>query len=297
MTRPPEAVVACLRAAGLVADAPWQPLQGGRCNRLWRVGGRVVKLYRPGGGVSPLFANAPDAEAAALDYLAGSGLAPPLRGRIETPSGSCLVYDHQPGRAWRAAPGAVGRVLARLHALRGPQLATDPGGAARLIRQTRAILAGCGGAAARWLAARAPGPGAPPLRRLSLVHGDAVPGNIISTRAGPVLIDWQSPARGDPCGDLALFLSPAMQALYRGRPLSAAERARFLGGYGDAATRARYRALAPLLHWRIAAHCLWRAQRGTPGYRRAFEFERAALPRPSRAQPPAPPCHSRRRAT
>ncbi len=277
--RPPADLAGRLRAARLVEDAAWHTLRGGRSNRLWRVGARVVKLYRPGGRVSPLFANAPHAEAAVLDHLAGTGLAPRLRGRIWTPAGDCVVYDYQPGASWRAGPAPVGRLLARLHALRGPALEADPGGAARLIRHTRAMLAACGGAAARRLAAQAPRPAAPPLRRLALVHGDAVPGNVIVTRDGPVLIDWQCPARGDPCTDLALFLSPAMQHLYRGRPLADAERAAFLAAYGAPATRIRYRALAPLLHWRIAAHCLWRARRGAPGFRRAFDLERAALRR------------------
>jgi aminoglycoside phosphotransferase (APT) family kinase protein len=117
-----------------------------------------------------------------------------------------------------------------------------------------------------------PDPGVPPPARPRLVHGDAVPGNLIATPAGAVVaIDWQCPAAGDPADDLSLFLSPAMQRLYRGAPLSAGERARFLAAYPDRTTVERFLALEPLLAWRIAAHCRWRARRGEADYARVAE--------------------------
>jgi hypothetical protein len=68
-----------------------------------------------------------------------------------------------------------------------------------------------------------------------------------------------------------------MQQLYRGRPLSAGETAAFLAAWPRGAEVARYRLLAPLLHWRLAAHCAARARRGDAGYGDALRLELAAL--------------------
>ncbi|MDZ7906962.1 MAG: aminoglycoside phosphotransferase family protein, partial [Gemmobacter sp.] len=74
----PPPVLARLRAMlpDLAAE-PAVPLRGGRCNRLWRIGSVVAKLYASG-SARPLFPNDPLAEAAALQALAGTGLAPGL---------------------------------------------------------------------------------------------------------------------------------------------------------------------------------------------------------------------------
>lgn len=74
-----------------------------------------------------------------------------------------------------------------------------------------------------------------------------------------------------------MFLSPAMQALYGGHDLSADDRDAFLSAYGDLAIATRYKKLAPLFHWRMAAHCLWKSQRGERDYTPAIELELAAL--------------------
>ena len=76
-----------------------------------------------------------------------------------------------------------------------------------------------------------------------------------------------------PPEDLAAFLSPAMHWLYTGSCLTADQSATFLAGYPDAITRARYAALAPVLHWRIAAHCAWKARRGDADYAQALRLE------------------------
>ena len=82
---------------------------------------------------------------------------------------------------------------------------------------------------------------------------------------------------GDPCEDLAILLSPAMQHVYRGTPLSADERDALFDGYADTEIIDRYQTLAPLFHWRMAAYCLWRVKRGAPEYAEGFELERVAL--------------------
>ena len=122
-----------------------------------------------------------------------------------------------------------------------------------------------------------------PSGRRRLVHGDPVPGNIVTGPGRAALIDWQCPALGDPAADLAIFASPAMQQVYRGAPLSEAESAAFLAAYPDEETVARYRALRPWYHWRMAAYCLFRAERGRAGYAAGLTLERAALPRYSPA--------------
>jgi aminoglycoside phosphotransferase (APT) family kinase protein len=262
---PPPALRAAAAAHLPAPQAPWRPLRGGRVNRLWRVGGAVVKQFDPAGD-SPLFPNSAADEAAALRFAAPQGLAPALRAA----GPDWVIRSHAPGRPWRSDPGLAARLLARLHALPPPaSFAPRPGGSAAILAQAAAI-------GAPWPAPADPGIG-PPARPAPL-HGDPVPGNILVHRGSALLIDWQCPAAGDPAEDIALFLSPAMQWLYRGAPLSADDTAAFLAAYGDAAAVARYRALAPLLHWRIAAHCAWRARRGDAGYARALRLEQALAP-------------------
>jgi thiamine kinase-like enzyme len=109
-----------------------------------------------------------------------------------------------------------------------------------------------------------------------LIHADAVAGNLIDGPGGVTLIDWQCPASGDPTEDLATFLSPAMQWLYRGRVLSPQETEAFLAAYPDPAVTDRYLRLQPLYRWRMAAHCLWKADRGAPDYEKALAAELAS---------------------
>jgi hypothetical protein len=66
-----------------------------------------------------------------------------------------------------------------------------------------------------------------------------------------------------------------MQVLYRGRPLTAEEGAAFLDAYPNRRTVERYLRLAPLLGWRIAAHCALRAARGDQGYAEALRLQLA----------------------
>lgn len=248
-----------------LSDAAWQPLAGGRVNRLWRVGAVVVKAY-DAAGASPLFPNDPEAEARALALAAPPGLAPPLAAH----GPGWNAYHYAAGTTWHEDPAQAARLLGRVHALAVPPGAfrTAPMGPDAVAPQARAIAAACRGTLP-------PMPDLPPIAAAipAFIHGDAVAGNLIVKGSEAVLIDWQCPALGDAVDDLATFLSPAMQHLYRGTPLTPAEAEAFLAAYPDPATIARYRAMAPLLHWRIAAHCLWRAERGAPGYQAALALE------------------------
>ena len=126
------------------------------------------------------------------------------------------------------------------------------------------------------------------VRRASLVHTDCGPGNLVRSRDGLVLIDWQCPGLGDPVEDIACFLSPAMMILYEQQPHSTRAVERFLGAYGQSAsgreTVARYRRDAAAWHYRIGGYCVWREDRlarrlpdVAARYRRALAAEIALL--------------------
>ena len=112
---------------------------------------------------------------------------------------------------------------------------------------------------------------------MCFLHGDPVAGNIVGNPEDWRLIDWQCPAIGDPCEDIALFLSPAMQMAYRGAPLSEGERQRFLATYPDPEITRRYQSLAAFYHWRMAAYCLWLDSRGDRAAGEGTEAEIAAM--------------------
>lgn len=286
-----------LAAQGLDVSAPL-PLQGGRSNRVWRTGyladgpmsdgpvsdgpvseGLVVKLYLAR-GKNPLFANDPQRESAALEALSGTGMVPPLAASGQFEGQHWLAYAHITGAPWQRDTAHVAQLLGRLHDQ--PEFSGLPkgvNGSVDLERQTRRILGCCSGdlnAVTEVLSLRPIGQ-VPPLESLALIHGDPVPGNLLSHDGTLTLIDWQCPQMGDPSEDLALFLSPAMQALYRGKPLSVAEEDGFLAAYPDPRMVGRYLALKPWFHWRMAAYCLWRSAAGEPRDRAALGLELAAL--------------------
>ena len=264
---PPDLLAALARQ--IAPGTPVTPIAGGRTNRVFAAGQVVVKLYQPQ-AASPLFPNDAEAEARALSVLAPFGLAPALRGK----GPGWLICDAVSGRTWRRDPAAAANALSRLH-----NLDPLPHGFRPLPMGGKALAADARRVAAH-VAGLPPLPDSAALTGLPaprLVHGDAVAGNMIEGPGGVVLIDWQCPGLGDPVEDLAAFLSPAMQSLYRGAPLNSEERAAFLTAYGERETLQRYHALAPVLHWRLAAHCLWRAARGDAGYAEAARLELAAL--------------------
>ncbi len=286
---PPAELIARLRRGGhLAADPDPVALEGGRINRVWRLRGvlydLVLKLYDPG-GATPLFANDPAREASCLAALAKSGLAPVLVAGDAQADRPWILYRHLPGARWADGVAPVARILARVHD-HAPldRLPTAPDGSAGITRQTLEILSLCRSSEAEDLRRCQPrgDVAASGLRRL--VHGDPVPGNIVMQAGRAALIDWQCPALGDPAGDLAIFTSPAMQQIYRGTPLSAAENDAFLKAYPDPTTVERFHALRPWYHWRMAAYCLYQAERGRADYAEGLTLERAALPRHASAR-------------
>lgn len=263
-TAPPALIQSVGAALPKLAGLAWSPLPGGRVNTVWRVGDHVVKLFDPN-GESPLFPNNPAAEAAALRLAAPLGLAPSL---CATGPG-WLSYSHVMGQPWVDDPRPVAQALTRLHSIPAapPEFRTLASGSTAILAQAMAIADECQGA----LPPMPPDPDIGPVAP-SVLHGDAVPGNIIVHQGRITLIDWQCPALGDPVEDIATFLSPAMQWLYSGQPLTETQTDMFLAAL-PADRTARYRALAPAFHWRMAANCLWKAERGAPDYRHALHLE------------------------
>ncbi|TMV04922.1 aminoglycoside phosphotransferase family protein [Ruegeria sediminis] len=279
---PPPALAAELRARGLLGDGDrFEALFGGRTNRVWKLLGsdsdQVLKLYCTGFR-NPLFRNDAELEAACLRTFEGEGFAPRLRASGRFGDESWVLYDHAPGEPWRENPEPVARILRKVHT--HPARIQAPkgcNGSADLAAHGDRILAQCSSREQATLEQLRPAAEIAPLSEHRLIHGDPVAGNILISRDRTTLIDWQCPALGDPSEDLALFLSPAMQRLYRGNPLSAEERERFLSAYDDSAIVARYRALRPWYAWRMAAYCLWRSENGAADYSAGYALELGTL--------------------
>jgi aminoglycoside phosphotransferase (APT) family kinase protein len=246
-------------------------LAGGYRNRVWKVRrGRetlIEKDYAEDPGhPNPMYPNLPDHEAAALRYLSGTGCAPELIAYrpVSARAGAVVLYRYEPGTQWRKGVGDVARLLFTVHHLPAPPgLRQLHRSAVEAIAHADAMVAATPGRRARTsLAAARPLSSAHELvPRPALVHTDCGPGNLVRTRHGLVLIDWQCPGVGDPVEDLACFLSPAMMILYSTPPHTARARATFLDAYPDAATVSRYLCDGASWHYRIAAYCLWRSHR------------------------------------
>lgn len=254
----------------------WSMLHGGRTNRSWRVETKdailVVKLFARC-ATNPLFPNDPKLEALALGALKSQGFAPDLLATFQTALGPCIIYQHVPGTLWSSGTYEIGGLMRRLHQCQPPQgLPTNETTPQVLTKNALALSE----KAAEFLPLLPLIPALPPVKA-TFLHGDIVAGNLICSPTGMALIDWQCPALGDPCHDIAVFLSPAMMQLYRGAPLSKEEIDDFFSGYGSPTICNRYHSLARWFHFRMAAYCFWKAELGDNDYREAAQLEVAAL--------------------
>ncbi len=279
---PPPDLITALIGLGLAqGDDRFEVLLGGRTNRVWKVLGQhrhaVLKLYR-NDLPNPLFRNDPLLESLCLRELELTGIAPKLLANGPFEEGDWVLYDHAPGTCWSSNPEAVAQVLHRLHELPlPPEMPLGCNGSSDLEAHGSTILSECHTSTCAAVRDRKPSGRVPRLPNCRLIHGDPVPGNVLMHRGQAILIDWQCPAVGDPSEDLAMFLSPAMQMLYRGAPLSDTETQRFLAAYPDKSTVERYVQLRPWYHWRMSTYCLWRQERGAADYAQALNLELAAL--------------------
>ena len=262
-------------ALGFGQPSAWTTLPGGRTNRLvlgaFADGKRVFKFFNESRS-NPLFPNAIDDEQNALEALAGTGLAPTPRGRVNTDFGACIVYDFVDGAVPEQTSIDTIKALSRLHAQKpGKGMRQIFGDPADIVKQGLSFIADDHSDRAAKL--RNSVPEVPKLKPASVcfLHADPTPANSIMTPQGITFVDWQCPATGDPVHDLAIALSPAMHVVDGAEPLQPTQIERFLDAYGDAGVTQRYRALSPLYHWRMACYCQWKAQAG------AAEFAAAGL--------------------
>lgn len=243
-------------------------LPGGYRNEVWKVragrGWLIEKRYvEDPGEPNPMYPSLVDHEAIALAELGPRGLAPEL---VDRTDGS-LTYRFVPGTTWRRGVSEVAVLLHAVHTGSVPGgLRVLPLSAAQARDHGDVMLAALPSAAAEQLVDVRPAVvSAQAAPRRSLVHTDCGPGNIVRSRRGLVLIDWQCPGVGDPVEDLACFLSPAMMILYDQRPHAPRTVERFLATYDELpigrAVVNRYRRDAPSWHYRIGAYCAWRAER------------------------------------
>lgn len=251
-------VEALLKDAGL-----WQgpitlrPLKGGYLNEvlLVQTGDTklVLKRFAPE-TTGTLFPNRPEDEAHALQRLEGLNVAPRLL--RYWPEASVMIYGFVEGGTWQAGTAEVAQILLRKEA-------ADPVGFRRvplhpvdILAEGDALFALCSSVPAQRPALREIAPPA----RLSLIHTDLGPGNLIAQGTDLRIIDWQCPAAGDLTEDIYSFLSPAFQILSEHAVLTAAEQADFWYALARPDLKARYRALRPFYAWRMAAYSLWRAE-------------------------------------
>lgn len=281
---PPRDMRLALEESGLVdAGAVWRRLGGGRTNKCWAAlrgdDVRVCKLSLSA-AQTPLFPNDAQVEATVLRHLTNTELAPTFLGYLETCDGDCIVYRYVFGSEAALKAAAAMRALRRLHRLAPPtNLRRVAGSSRELLAEADAMLTFAdedGSERLRLLRPEDPGMR---LGGMAFLHGDPVPGNVIRTPAGPVLIDWQCPAVGSPIHDIGMLLSPAMHVVNGARPPGPAEETQALAAYGDAEVAATYRTLAPILAWRMAAYCTWKAARGDRSYEAGLEAELRRLKR------------------
>ncbi|MBV1866511.1 MAG: phosphotransferase [Marinosulfonomonas sp.] len=270
-----------ITAGYLGAAGPWQPLSGGRTNHIWRIcdgpNAIVCKLYDSIGGTD-LFPNSPQDEALALQALTESHIAPEFIGALSVSAGTCLLYRFVTGEPASASLASVAAVLKELHAISPPAELRKTGiGSDAILGQGDDILVKCYGARKDLLMALRPRSVATNNVRSVFLHGDPVPQNIILAPHGAVLVDWQCPAQGDPCEDLATFLSPAMQTLYGHGPLSTKQRQQFVAAYDAPEVTDRLDQLQSHFNWRMAAHCLWKVENCEPDYEQGFALQMAEL--------------------
>jgi thiamine kinase len=254
------------------SQTTWYAQTGGRTNKVWRLAGEkdlICKLYLET-KTNPLFKNTPEVEYRCLLLLDGSGIAPKPYKYLKTPFGEVLLYYYIMGQTWSHDVNIVSELMNRIHKHKYPKglriLSNSP---SEIKRSGLQIINTLNSYHKNKLIMRCPDVSAPDIEPV-LLHTDVVPGNLILGNEGLRLIDWQCPAIGDPIVDIMMFLSPGMHEIYGSKKLSIRDHETFLMNFSPR-LRNRYNIIGPLYHWRLAAYCFWKAERGL------VEYENAAL--------------------
>ena len=250
----------------------WHAQTGGHTNKVWRLVGEedlICKLYLETKN-NPLFNNIPEAEYECLLWLDGSDIAPKPYKYLKTPFGEVLLYDYIQGHKWSHNVDIVSELLTRVRKHKYPKGLRTLSNLPSDIKQTGIeIINMLNSYHKNILIKICPDVSISDIEPV-LLHTDVVPGNLILGDEGLRLIDWQCPAIGDPIVDITIFLSPAMHEIYGSGKLSMADHETFLMNL-NCQLRSRYYLFGPLYHWRLAAYCFWKAERGF------IEYENAAL--------------------
>ena len=279
MTEPE--IQALLQAKGLWrGSVEVQKLKGGYLNEVLFVTtgeDRMVLKSFARETTGTLFPNLPAQEVRALSLLGPLDVAPRLL--AFWPEASAIAYAYVEGLPWAQGTGDVARLLLRKEAADPAGFRAVPCNPAKILAEGDKIFARCSAVSPK----RRPRMIECPLPdRLSLIHTDLGPGNLIGDGQGLRIIDWQCPAAGDLVEDIYSFLSPAFQILSEHAPLTPDEGTEFWTALDRPDLQHRYVALRPFYAWRMAAYCLWRSETRTEAevrnrYARAFAAELAHM--------------------
>ncbi|MEM1078008.1 MAG: phosphotransferase [Pseudomonadota bacterium] len=235
----------------------------------------VLKLSDPNRG-SDLFPNMPEQEWAAMKALSGRAMSAFPLTLQRLPSGKSLILSQFISSKTTVTPRALAELLHKIHGTHPwTGLTNRMSSTTELLAEGHALLVESSSPV--WLTRLAP----PDHRRRNLtpqclVHRDPVPANVaMNTESHAVALDWQCPAFGDPCEDIAHATSPGMQSLSETDPVISDQE--LLDAYRTAEMSRAFAQMAPYYRWRMACYCHWQLARGNPIYAVALERECAAL--------------------
>jgi aminoglycoside phosphotransferase (APT) family kinase protein len=221
--------------------------------------GRVLKLFRPGWSMDVA---EHEAEVARIIYAAGVPV-PRIDELAEVDGRAGIIYERITGpsllkvlstRPWRLP--AVARTLAEVHAevhrhtVSGLPCLHEV--LARRIQNASSLPADhqqIALAALDSLAAQSGTEGA----RAALCHGDYHPDNVLLSARGPLVIDWENAAIGDPHADVARLLLLVRASVASIRSAAGRSMRRAVGSALIALYLRNYRQLLPCDSSRLAA--------------------------------------------
>jgi hypothetical protein len=173
------------------------------------------------------------------------------------PEENLLVYKYVEGHTWSGDVAAVANLLVSKEAC-------DPHGFPLGKLTPHELLAEGDEIFAKCQRAKPPSRPTPidiePPTRLSMIHRDIGPNNLVGSGTKLRLIDWQCPTTGDLSEDIYSFLAPAFHIVSERDPLTDEEVTQFFQALDLPANKARYELLAPYFSWRMAAYCSWRSE-------------------------------------